>query len=77
MRSDSKRGGDYVQRALLDIQDEMRTAAATLDDALFIEYWEKSVPPQNRLKEWLQRADSLAVGWKPSNYLFKKEQTVS
>lgn len=74
MRGDLKRGGNYVLRALLDIQDEMRTAAATLDDALFIEYWGKSVSPPNRLKEWLQLADSLAGGWKPSEHLFKKEQ---
>jgi hypothetical protein len=77
MRSDSKRGGNYVQRALLDIQEEMRTAAATLDDALFVEYWEKSVPPSSRIKEWLKRADSFAVGWKPSDHLFKKEQATS
>jgi hypothetical protein len=77
MRSDSKRGGNYVLRALLDIQDEMRTAAATLDDALFIEYWDKSIPAPSRLKEWLKRADRLAVGWKPSEHLFQKEQSAS
>ena len=77
MRGDSKRGGNYVLRALLDIQEEMRTAAATLDDALFVEYWECSVPPERRLKEWVKRADKLAVGWKPSDYMFKREQASS
>lgn len=77
MRSDSKRGGNYVLRALRDIQEEMRTAAATLDDALFVEYWEESVPSGRRLKEWLRRADKLAVGWKPSDHLFKNEQADS
>jgi hypothetical protein len=57
--------------ALLDIQAEMRDAATTLDDSLFVEYWEKSVPPAKRIKEWLVRADALAVGWKPSAHLFK------
>lgn len=74
MRSDATRGGNYVLRALLDIQDEMRIAAATLDDALFVEYWERSVPPEKRIKEWLTAADELAVGWKPSKHLFKAEQ---
>ena len=41
MRSDQKRGGNYVLRALTDIEEEMRTAAATLEDALFVEYWGK------------------------------------
>jgi hypothetical protein len=71
MRSSPKRGGNYVLRALLDIQAEMRDAATTLDDSLFVEYWEKSVPPAKRIKEWLVRADALAVGWKPSAHLFK------
>lgn len=70
MRGDSTRGGNYVLRALLDIEPEMRTAALTLDSELFAEYWEKSVRPELRIKEWLRRADALAVGWKPSECLF-------
>lgn len=71
MRSDSTRGGLYILRALQDIEKEMRTAAKDLDDALFVEYWEKSVPPANRIKEWLKRADAHAKSWKPSRSLFK------
>jgi hypothetical protein len=77
MRSDSKRGGNYVLRALLDIQEEMRSAAAKLDDALFVEYWGRSVPAERRIKEWLLRADSLAVGWIPSESLFKNEKATT
>lgn len=64
------RGGNYVLRALLDIEIEMRDAASKMDDALFIEYWGKSVPPENRITEWLVRADELAVNWTPSKHLF-------
>jgi hypothetical protein len=70
MSGDDKRGGNYVERALLDIQDEMRAAASRLEDALFVEYWGGSVPPENRIKRWLELADSMAVGWKPSATLF-------
>lgn len=64
------RGGIYIQRSLIDIQDEMRKAALELEDALFEEYWGISCPPDNRLKEWLKRADAICPGWKPSDYLF-------
>ncbi len=74
MRSDAKRGGNYVLRALSDIQNEMRTAAALMEDALFIEYWGKSVQPKDRLKEWLKLADKYAESWKPSLHLFKEDQ---
>jgi len=70
MRSDPTRGGTYVLRGLQDIQDEMRVAAATLEDALFVEYWGESVPPERRISEWLKRADGFAVGLKPSEVLF-------
>lgn len=72
MRGNSTRGGNYVLRALLDIQTEMEFAAATMEDALFIEYWGKSVPPIERIREWLKLADGHAIGWKPSSELFLK-----
>lgn len=59
-----------VSRALLDIENEMRQAAESLDDALFVEYWGRPVPPENRIAEWLKRADALAQGWRPSEHLF-------
>jgi len=63
MRESSKRGGNYVLRALQDIESEMREAARTMNDALFVEYWGESVPPENRIREWLRRADKLAETW--------------
>jgi hypothetical protein len=71
MRADQTRGGIYIQRALEDIQDEMRNAAKWLEDALFVEYWGESVIPSQRIKRWLIKADRVAVGWKPSAVLFK------
>lgn len=65
------RGGNYVLRALEKIQDEMREAAQNLDDALFVEYWNESVPASERISKWLARADAHATGWRPSDHLFK------
>jgi len=70
MASDSTRGGLYLQRALEDIQKEMISAALTMEDALFVEYWKESVAPEKRIKRWLEMADKIAVDWKPSKVLF-------
>ena len=70
LRADPKRGGNYIQRSLIDIQAEMYTAANHLPDALFEEYWGEYVPKENRIQWWLTEADKLAVGWKPSDCLF-------
>ena len=70
LRSDGTRGGNYVQKALLDIEDLMRDAAKRLDDALFAEYWGEPVQSGDRLAKWFRRADSFAVGWQPSDHLF-------
>ena len=85
LRSDAKRGGVYLQRALKDIESEMRLAARQLEDALFVEYRGESVPPENRIKEWLKRADrygqqrskrgkELKGSWVPSKELFLDEE---
>jgi len=71
LRADGRRGGNYILRALKDIEEEMRRAARRLEDPLFVEYWGQSVPPSNRIKEWLKRADALAINWKPSKELFR------
>ena len=71
LRKDATRGGNYIMRALQDLESEMIEAAKYLDDRLFIEYWGVSVPPKTRISEWLKRADELAVGWQPSKELFK------
>lgn len=73
LRANEQRGGNYVERALKDIQEEMREAAASLDDALFMEYWGESVAAEDRIRKWLVRADALARGWKPSAVLFQPE----
>src|SRR5690606_21302315 len=70
LRRDTTRGGIYIQRGLLDIQDEMRRAAKYLENKLFQEYWGYSVPEEDRLKEWLRQADAAATGWVPSEVLF-------
>lgn len=64
------RGGHYLSRALKAVENEMREAALSLPDDLIEEYWLANVPPENRIKEWLKRADSLATEWKPSKVLF-------
>lgn len=74
LRSDPTRGGNYLMRSLLDIEEEMRAAAQYLPDSLFKEYWNESVAIENRIKLWLLRADSFAVDWRPSDCLFLQEQ---
>lgn len=64
-------GPNYTARALADIEDEMRSAAQALDDALFVEYWGDSCPPDRRIADWLRRADGFAKGWTPSEMLFQ------
>lgn len=70
-RGGKTRGGIYVQNALLDIEDEMHEAASRMEDALFVEYWGVPVPPNQRIRRWLSRADAFAEGWRPSDVLFK------
>ncbi|MGE3491267.1 MAG: restriction endonuclease [Vicinamibacterales bacterium] len=80
-----KRGGLYMPRALKDIEPEMMQAAAELDDELFVEYWGESVPKEQRIANWLARADSHAKAkakasakakaemWVPSEVLFRDQ----
>ena len=63
-------GGVYIERALKLIENEMREAALTMSDALFVEYWGESVPPEQRIRRWLEKADELATEWVPSRSLF-------
>lgn len=66
------KGGVYIERALKLIESEMIKAANRLEDAVFVEYWGESVPPKDRIKRWLQKADALARDWVPSKSLFLK-----
>lgn len=63
-------GGIYIQRAIELLQTEIREAAIRMDDALFVEYWGVSVPPEQRISQWLIRADKYAQNWVPSEVLF-------
>jgi hypothetical protein len=63
-------GGLYVERALKLMEEDMRQAALTMEDELFVEYWGEAVHPQNRIKRWLEKADALAQEWTPSKSLF-------
>ena len=64
-------GRNYVLRAIQDIEPEIREAATRLGDELIKEYWGESCPTEQRIREWLRRADKLAKGWTPSDVLFK------
>ena len=68
--SNDDEGGIYIERALKLIENEMREAAQIMDDSLFIEYWGESVLPEKRIERWLEKADAVAGGWKPSASLF-------
>ena len=63
-------GGLYIKRALKLIEKEIIQASLTMEDSLFIEYWGESVLPEQRIKKWLEKADSLAQDWVPSKSLF-------
>lgn len=72
--NNKKGGGIYIERAIKLLENEIRDAASRMDDKLFIEYWGVSVPKQNRIKEWLRRADKYATNWTPSKSLFLEDQ---
>jgi hypothetical protein len=67
-------GGIYIARSIKLIESDIREAAARMDAALFEEYWGEPVPPENRIREWLRRADQFAHDWKPSEVLFLDEE---
>lgn len=69
-----ERGGNYLIRSIQSIQDEIRTAAYELEDALFREYWGHTPAPKDRILEWLKMADEIATDWIPSDELFFDEQ---
>jgi hypothetical protein len=69
-----ERRGNYLQRALKNIEGPMREAAGSLPDDIIEEYWGEKVKPKDRIKYWLKKADRLATKWKPSEELFLEEQ---
>lgn len=70
MRSDQTRGGNYLQRALEDIETLISDAAEYLEPKLFVEYWGIDIPSQDRIPYWLNLLDEYADGWVPSQELF-------
>ena len=65
-------GGLYIARMLKLMESDLIDAAARMDIDLFDEYWGVPVAPENRIREWLKRADFHAAGsWTPSEHLFK------
>lgn len=68
-----KRGGNYVLRALLHLEPLIEEVAGEIGHVLLEDYWGKGAPKskRGRLREWLRRADAEAVGWRPSDHLFK------
>lgn len=71
MRSNQTRGGNYLLRALQDIQPQIQEASIYLEDKLFLEYWGVEVDASNRISYWLSKLDEYAVDWTPSKHLFK------
>lgn len=71
--SNDDEGGLYIQRALQLLEHEMMQAALEMDDALFVEYWGESVPPHDRIRKWLEKADAIATLWRPSQILFQSQ----
>lgn len=65
-------GGLYIARMLKLMEGDLAKAALRMDSALFEEYWGVVVAPENRIAEWLRRADGFAVAWKPSDVLFQE-----
>ena len=65
-------GEPSVSRSLRDIENLMVDAAHRLDNALFEEYWGEGCEPDDRIPEWLRRADVVAEGWQPSRNLFRR-----
>lgn len=69
-------GGNYIERALKLLEHDMEIAAQSLSDRLFEEYWGESCAPEKRIDRWLEKADSLAKDWKPSESLFLNREFI-
>jgi hypothetical protein len=72
LRGDAARGGNYILRALQDLEPELLKALSSIEDKLIIEYWGEYVPPGKRQAVWLQKLDDFADGWVPSQNLFSE-----
>ena len=71
------RGGNYILRALQDLEPELLEALQNLEDKLILEYWGEIVHLNKRKAFWLQKLDDFADGWIPSQHLFcEKEKMI-
>lgn len=70
LRSDAKRGGNYILRALVDLEPELKEALVSIEDRLIEEYWGQAVEPIDRMGFWLNKLDEFADDWVPSKTLF-------
>ena len=67
---------NYMLRTLIRLQPYLLQAAEQLDEKLFTEYWGEDIPKsvlvskESKLRYWLNQADSHAINWKPSEWLF-------
>ncbi|MDR1363602.1 MAG: hypothetical protein LBJ35_06095 [Spirochaetaceae bacterium] len=51
-------------------QNDNSLRFVTMDDALFVEYWDEAAPPERRIKRRLEKTDALTRDWMPSKKLF-------
>lgn len=66
-----ERGGIYIERALKILEPYMLDATQYMRGDLFKEYWGADYPRDERIREWLRRADEFATEWTPSLSLFQ------
>ncbi len=65
-------GEPYISRAMRDVWWIMADRSLRMDSALFVEYWGRDCPPNDRLNQWLEMADGYATEWRPSAVLGKE-----
>ncbi len=64
-----ERGGDYILRSVKNNMKTIRKVASEMDDALFVEYWGESCPPENRMNRWFELIDAARPNDPPSLHL--------
>lgn len=69
-KNNSDRGGLYIAKSLIAIENQIKEASLYMDDMIFEEYWGVKIQPKDRLRYWLKLADNIATDWTPSKILF-------
>ena len=65
-----RKGEPQILRTLRGLERNMQNSVQTLDEELLIKYWGENYHIEDRLNEWLRKADGHASGWVPSESLF-------